>query len=830
MVAVAPFDGEPPSVFTFEDLSLNNEDQYYGVAAWCDAYGNCNSITSPRTTVDTVAPTMDAYYGSALSPEAPPVAGSDGSSSGSAAVADSSNYTVGFQSCDGAYFTITQAFDSISGLASVQVAVEEVGSGSDAVCAARCGAQSEPNATVVAALSFNPVTVGNPGPGTPGTTSRPLPFHLPLTTTQNTYYRVILQGLDAAGNGVQVVTPCVLIDKTPPSVDFSGFGSGQVVDAGGVPNLLAAGRTLTITATVQNDVAGVAAVGMYCGTSPLRRDVPVSAVVTAPLIPPCSSSAPATCALPSLVTVSGTVVVPSDNNTLDGSDICCTVTGAWPMDGYVPASGGAPCVHLDFSPPLPGVVHDGASLSDGCPGCTTYFGGGFLYGQWLGFSEAAGGSIASYWVGASNQSLNAFPYPPVPAPTPSFVPWQNVGLRQSVAIPNITDLTGAVEGQSFYVWVMAQDAVGHVSLPVSGGGQIFDPTVPNVTTAGSYVSMVSSDFSSRRYVGPGQALLCFCPIPFGLPSGIASVVFSVRVEAPGSPSGSARTVYSLQLAQVANSELVVQLDEPYIQGANYSGSCVYTSGAGKTLTLRTADPPMLADLTGPLCTFQVPANTTSSTSQPLNVSWSCTDPDSGLAAPLLWSLGTPGAGDAFPRQAAPAPALAESGSLALVLPAGWGQWVPGTTYFLTLGVTNGAGSIAWVTSPGVTVEPASPLSIVDVVVEEGAAAPGSSSWFVGPPGASQLLTVSWVTLGSDAALPTAQVCINDAAGTWAQCTNVTASPGVSSTQLAWDGATTDVTLLQAVVNPDPLGVLGTPVSATSPSYTVAWDVPASFLH
>jgi hypothetical protein len=164
----AKFDGQPPSVQQF-DVALHHSDTIFAVAEWCNVAGWCSNLTSRPTRVVRVEPgwaveTLSvparptssvaqscsvscAYY--LLEPErpacaccyclarqdqVPPVLAGD---YGSSLSIESPGPGLGFrfQSLDVVSFSVTAAYDLLSGLFDLQAKVEEVGPADDLAAA-----------------------------------------------------------------------------------------------------------------------------------------------------------------------------------------------------------------------------------------------------------------------------------------------------------------------------------------------------------------------------------------------------------------------------------------------------------------------------------------------------------------------------------------------------------------------------------------------------------------------------------------------------------------------------------------------------------------------
>ena len=107
-------------------------------------------------------------------------------------------------------------------------------------------------------------------------------FLLALALQHNTLYRVSLRGTDAAGNVFITFTQCVLVDQSPASASFNTFDPTQtVVDPSSGSTYFAdpldgtTPRSLTVSGVAANDVSGVSAVSLCCGTNVQSCDLPV---------------------------------------------------------------------------------------------------------------------------------------------------------------------------------------------------------------------------------------------------------------------------------------------------------------------------------------------------------------------------------------------------------------------------------------------------------------------------------------------------------------------------------------------------------------------------
>lgn len=136
---------------------------------------------------------------------------------------------------------------------------------------------------------------------------------LPATFVHNTLYRVLLRATDKAGNVFVNRTGCVLVDKTQPIVSTPVVEPDQVLDVGGdlylKPSSSVDAQELKMMAVVTNDVSGVAAIDVCCGTIADTCDVPIANVTHSHSLE----------SLPTSLSVTTTVAVGSN---LDGFQVC----------------------------------------------------------------------------------------------------------------------------------------------------------------------------------------------------------------------------------------------------------------------------------------------------------------------------------------------------------------------------------------------------------------------------------------------------------------------------------------------------------------------------
>jgi hypothetical protein len=393
--------------------------------------------------------------------------------------------------------------------------------------------------------------------------STPIAMEFVLTSPlqHNRLYRVLLRATDAAGNVAVNGTGCVLVDKTKPVVTLGAFNASQVTSVNGVPYLLdgvGADRTLTLTATVDNDVSGLASVSVCCGSIEQTCDINTASAVT--LSPGLDPQAPPT-------SVNVTTRLPVGSN-LDGFQVCCTVRGSWPIPGHFAVSASSPCVRVDFTRPQSGVVTDGPLASG-----TRYFSGSTVYAQWEGFVDPNGGTIVSYQVGLSTNSDASVP--------PNVAPWRNVGLQLYTAFTNLT----LVQGATYYAVVAAIDAVGHVGVTTRSPGQVYDSTPP-VVAAGDVTQVAQKEPNAAaamnlQYASDPGYVIVRCPKCTDDTSGIGSGGCTLNTTSTPTTRrfGSSWT----------NDAFVMGLQTPLVDTTSYAITCeCYNGELPTTATTTTA--------------------------------------------------------------------------------------------------------------------------------------------------------------------------------------------------------------------------------------------------
>lgn len=274
--------------------ALRHGDVMHATARWCNQAELCTSSSTRETVVDTVAPTLSGVYGVRSSLEAPISGG-----------------PMWFQSLDDALFTITLAYDLDSGVDALEASVEMVGLGTNGLAAQACSDGSGiSGSSLVYDWTFLPPPLESTSPG-----NLSMEFALAASLSHNTLYRVLLRATDLAGNSAVSRTSCVLVDRTPPTVAPHEFSAEQVLVVDGVVfarDNSPANRSLVVGATIANDVSGVVAASICCGSAPGLCDVNLgrSVMTSPPLLP----------ANPAL-SVNVTAMVPM-STALDGAQVC----------------------------------------------------------------------------------------------------------------------------------------------------------------------------------------------------------------------------------------------------------------------------------------------------------------------------------------------------------------------------------------------------------------------------------------------------------------------------------------------------------------------------
>jgi hypothetical protein len=210
-------------------------------------------------------------------------------------------------------------------------------------------------------------------------------FRLPFLPRHGSVYRVIAVAVDGAGNSQATVLGCVVVDKTPPVVAFAGFPGAGVVSPAPFGLLYTSQdlEPLTAAFTVTEDLSPLASFA-HCwstnnqGTCDVTPRV-VDGVQGQPL-----SLTP---------NVSLDLSSPGVRADLDGTQVCAWVS-ATSTTSSSPTPLASPCVTLDFSPPLAGVVFDGpvTNVDRAFFGSST----GAVYATWTGFVDVGAGTIVGY--------------------------------------------------------------------------------------------------------------------------------------------------------------------------------------------------------------------------------------------------------------------------------------------------------------------------------------------------------------------------------------------------------------------------------------------------
>ena len=280
-----------------------------------------------------------------------------------------------YQSRDGFAFSVTTAFDADSYIDTFEVRVMAVGYADNAISRHDCDARLRPSIGSVA-LDWTRVSI----PRMDGTAGGVEEFILPAAVAHNTLYRAVLKAVDAAGNAVFGMTSCVAVDKTQPEVLFSPYDPVEVIATPNDELFLAFDPSvdqpvLHVQAFADNDVSGLSALWMCCGTSVQSCDVAFD-TVTGPL--------PALVARngtwPTIAALTGEIVFADAR--YDGSQVCCEAHATWPIPGFLPVTAVAPCVHIDFTPPYTGSVFDGIVA-----GVEASFFSSSVAAVWRGFSD-----------------------------------------------------------------------------------------------------------------------------------------------------------------------------------------------------------------------------------------------------------------------------------------------------------------------------------------------------------------------------------------------------------------------------------------------------------
>jgi hypothetical protein len=545
--------GYPPHDHRFQGLSLAHGDTIFATAQWCNQAELCTTMESRRTVIDTVPPVLAGSFGSSRAVERPP---------------PGAGTTLHFQSRDGATFTVILSFDADSFVHSLEANVETVGAGSDAVVADGCRTGAE-----VLGSTLGTTWASLPVPAANTNASLSLELELPLATHHNTYYRVVLRGVDAAGNVEVSRTNCVLVDKTLPVVSMVPYNATQVLTVGGgafLRHTNATSATLDVAATAMNDVSGLRDVSLCCGSSPHTCDIspiPGSLKIAPPL--DLEDRSPA-------VSVDLAAVLVLDSR-YDGVQVCCAVSGVWPIYGHSAVTDAAPCVLVDFSPPAPGYVVDGPTPGFGSP----FFTGSAVYAQWGGFVDPNGGTIVSYVVALSTSADGR--------DVASLVSeWVDAGTARSTVFRDVP----LVQGVTYYALVTAVDAIGQRGAPAASQGQTYDGTKP-VTLTGD-VARATQD---RVSVGPGYAadtskgvrfvsapgyVVLQCPRCVDVTSGVGGggVMFgALDVE------GADGTLGRVSLGSIwSNQPFVLGLQPPMEDSAAYVASCECVNGKHSPFT------------------------------------------------------------------------------------------------------------------------------------------------------------------------------------------------------------------------------------------------------
>lgn len=148
----------------------------------------------------------------------------------------------------------------------------------------------------------------------------------------------------------------------------------------------------------------------------------------------------------------------------------------------------------------------------------------------------------------------------------------------------------------------------------------------------------------------------------------------------------------------SNDYTIVVLDEQLQHNTSYAAMCRCTNAAFMNADNQTQT--MTADFTPPVCVMSVESHHTN-LALPLQLMWDCSDPESGLRLPIIWSLGTtPSGRDVVSLALSRTGQSSLADELEAALPVDRVVPVDGMTYYLSLSVTNDAGlSITYDATP-----------------------------------------------------------------------------------------------------------------------------------
>jgi hypothetical protein len=203
-------------------------------------------------------------------------------------------------------------------------------------------------------------------------------------------YRLVALVIDGAGNSRTTILGCVTVDKTPPVVAFTAFAGPSNVEQ--TPSGLLytdSGDDLyspiDAVFAVTEDLSPITSL-MHCWGSNAFGTCDVTPRTTEVVSGGFLQATP---------TVSLGLSNPALRAGLDGVQVCAWLAASTSTSSS-PRSSSSPCITLDFSPPLSGVVFDGpvSNVDRAFFGSTT----GSVYATWTGFVDMGSGTIVGYEV------------------------------------------------------------------------------------------------------------------------------------------------------------------------------------------------------------------------------------------------------------------------------------------------------------------------------------------------------------------------------------------------------------------------------------------------
>ncbi|MGI6295665.1 MAG: PQQ-binding-like beta-propeller repeat protein [Armatimonadota bacterium] len=331
--------------------------------------------------------------------------------------------------------------------------------------------------------------------------------------------------------------------------------------------------------------------------------------------------------------------------------------------GLVSAVGTSDGIKVDNSPPTtPVVTDDGVYTTD----ATT------LHATWTSGDLQSGIVEYQYAIGTSSGGTNV-------------VDWTSAGTATEVTRSGLE----LVDGTTYYISVKAKNGAGMWSLVGSSDGIMVDsspPTAPVVTDDGEFTSSQTSLHATWT--------------AYDTHSGIAEYQYAI-----GTSAGATDVVGWTSTGAVAS---ITKTGLSLETGKTYYFSVKAKNKAGLWGSVGVSDG-ILCDATPPTTPVVIDDGEYASSTNSLHATWSTSDPESGVVS-YQYAIGsTPGGANIVNWTSVGTATEVTRTGLALT---------PGTTYYISVKATNGAGLVSAVgTSDGIKVDNSPPTT--PVVTDDG---------------------------------------------------------------------------------------------------------------